>query len=140
MQHSIDFTTEQRFRYTTIIDAKIWISKNASLCHVFANQVTIYIKVNYSSSYNFWGLWHIVIVNETEAFRQCHCKRHYAKHNPKARESGGIPLKETLKLYALRFNVWQFWSHKPTNWQVVQHLKYHYFFAFSVCTSHTEDS
>ena len=46
---------------------------------------------------HFGGLWHIVIVNETEAFRQCHCKRHYAKHNPKARESGGMPLKETFK-------------------------------------------
>ena len=40
MQYSIDITTEQSFRFMEFIDAKIWISKNASLCRVFAHQVT----------------------------------------------------------------------------------------------------
>ena len=40
LQYSIDITTEQSFRYMEFIDAKIWISKNVSLCRVFANQVT----------------------------------------------------------------------------------------------------
>ena len=40
LQHSIDITTEQSFRYMELIDSKIWISKNASLCWVFANRVT----------------------------------------------------------------------------------------------------
>ena len=40
LQYSIDITTEQSFRYMEFIDAKIWISKNASLCRVFANRVT----------------------------------------------------------------------------------------------------
>ena len=40
LQYSIDITTEQSFRYMEFIDAKIWISKSASLCQVFANWVT----------------------------------------------------------------------------------------------------
>ena len=40
LQYSIDITTEQSFRYMEFIDAKICISKNASLCRVFANRVT----------------------------------------------------------------------------------------------------
>ena len=40
LQYSIDITIEQSFRYIEFIDAKIWISKNASLCRVFANWVT----------------------------------------------------------------------------------------------------
>ena len=40
LQYSIDITTEQSFRYMELIDAKIWISKNAPLCRVFANRVT----------------------------------------------------------------------------------------------------
>ena len=39
-KYLLDITTEQSFRYMEVIDAKIWISKNASLCRVFANQVT----------------------------------------------------------------------------------------------------
>ena len=30
---SIAIATEQNFRYIELTDAKIWISKNASLCH-----------------------------------------------------------------------------------------------------------
>ena len=41
LQYSIDITTEQSFKYMEFIDAKIWIFKNASLCWVFANRVTI---------------------------------------------------------------------------------------------------
>ena len=40
MQYSIDITTEQSFMFMEFIDAKIWISKNASLCRVFTNRVT----------------------------------------------------------------------------------------------------
>ena len=40
LQYSIDITTEQSFRYVELIDAKIWVSKNAPLCRVFANRVT----------------------------------------------------------------------------------------------------
>ena len=39
MHYGIDITTVQSFRYIERIDAKIWISKNAS-CRVFANGVT----------------------------------------------------------------------------------------------------
>ena len=39
-QNSIDITIEQSFKYMELADAKIWVSKNASLCRVFANQVT----------------------------------------------------------------------------------------------------
>ena len=39
MQHWY-ITTEQSFRYIELTDAKFWISKNASLCLVFANWVT----------------------------------------------------------------------------------------------------
>ena len=38
--YSIDISAEQSFRFMEFIDAKIWISKNASLCQVFANRVT----------------------------------------------------------------------------------------------------
>ena len=41
MQYNIDITIEQSFRYMELADAKIWISKNVSLCWVFANRVTI---------------------------------------------------------------------------------------------------
>ena len=41
LQYNIDITTEQSFRYMEFIHAKIWISKSASLCRVFANRVTI---------------------------------------------------------------------------------------------------
>ena len=40
LQYSIDITTEQSFKYIEFVDAKVWISKNASLCQVFANRVT----------------------------------------------------------------------------------------------------
>ena len=40
MQHSIDNTTEQSFSYMELGDIKIWISKNALLCQVYANWVT----------------------------------------------------------------------------------------------------
>ena len=40
LQYSIDITTEQSFRYMEFIDAKIWISKNVSLCWVFANWIS----------------------------------------------------------------------------------------------------
>ena len=40
LQYSIDITTEQSVRYMELIDAKIWIFKNAVLCRVFANWVT----------------------------------------------------------------------------------------------------
>ena len=36
MQYSIDITTEQSLRDLEFVDAKIWISKNASLFRVFA--------------------------------------------------------------------------------------------------------
>ena len=32
LQYRIGITTEQSFKYMEFIDAKIWISKNASLC------------------------------------------------------------------------------------------------------------
>ena len=35
LQYSIDINTKQSFRYMELIDAKIWISKNASLCRGF---------------------------------------------------------------------------------------------------------
>ena len=37
LQYSTEIATEQSFRYTELTDAKIWISRNASLCRVFAN-------------------------------------------------------------------------------------------------------
>ena len=40
LQYSIDIATEQSFRYIELTDVKIWISKNAPLCQVLANQVT----------------------------------------------------------------------------------------------------
>ena len=40
LQYIIDITTEQSVRYMELIDAKIWIFKNAVLCCVFANWVT----------------------------------------------------------------------------------------------------
>ena len=40
MQYSIDITTEQSFRDLEFIGAKLWISKHASLCQVFADRVT----------------------------------------------------------------------------------------------------
>ena len=40
MPISIGIATEQRFRYIELTDAKIWISKNASLCQALANRVT----------------------------------------------------------------------------------------------------
>ena len=40
LQYSIGIATEQTFRYIELTDAKIWISKNASLCRVLANRVT----------------------------------------------------------------------------------------------------
>ena len=40
LQYSIGIATEQSFRYIELTDAKIWISKNASLCRVLANWVT----------------------------------------------------------------------------------------------------
>ena len=43
MQYSIGIATEQSVRYIELTDAKIWISKNASLCRVLANRVTIFI-------------------------------------------------------------------------------------------------
>ena len=43
LQYSIGIATEQSFRYIELIDVKIWISKNASLCRVLANRVTINI-------------------------------------------------------------------------------------------------
>ena len=39
LQYSIDITTEQSFRHMELTDAKIWISKNVSLCQVFADLV-----------------------------------------------------------------------------------------------------
>ena len=39
IQYSIDIATEQSFRYMKLIDAKIWNSKNASLCQIFVNWV-----------------------------------------------------------------------------------------------------
>ena len=47
LQYSIDITTEQSFRYMEFIDAKIWISKNASLCRVIANLVTYLIQLKW---------------------------------------------------------------------------------------------
>ena len=38
--YSIDIATEQGFMYKEPTDVKIWVSKDASLCQVFANQVT----------------------------------------------------------------------------------------------------
>ena len=40
LQYSIGIVTEQSFRYIELTDAKIWISKNASLCCILANRVT----------------------------------------------------------------------------------------------------
>ena len=40
LQYTFDITTEQSLMYMELIDAKIWISKYALLCRVFANQVT----------------------------------------------------------------------------------------------------
>ena len=46
MQHW--YCTEQSFRYIELTDAKVWISKNASLCRVLANRVTFMLyKVLY---------------------------------------------------------------------------------------------
>ena len=45
LQYSIDITTEQSFKCMEFIDAKIWISKNASLCRVFANRVTYIVHL-----------------------------------------------------------------------------------------------
>ena len=39
LQYGIDITTEQRFNME-LTDVKIWISKDASLCQVFSDQVT----------------------------------------------------------------------------------------------------
>ena len=44
LHYSIGIATEQSFRYIELIDVKIWISKNASLCRVLANRVTILVK------------------------------------------------------------------------------------------------
>ena len=38
-----------------LADAKIWVSKNASLCRVFANQVTLSIGLNQRCQEDFWG-------------------------------------------------------------------------------------
>ena len=46
LQYSIGIATEQSFRYTELTDAKIWISKNASLCCVLANRVQIFAVLN----------------------------------------------------------------------------------------------
>ena len=40
LQYSIGIDTEQSFMYIELTDAKIWISKNVSLCWVLANRVT----------------------------------------------------------------------------------------------------
>ena len=40
LQYSIDITTEQTFRHMELTGGETWISKNASLCWVFANRVT----------------------------------------------------------------------------------------------------
>ena len=40
LQYSIGIATEQSFRYIELTDAKIWITKNVSLCWVLANRVT----------------------------------------------------------------------------------------------------
>ena len=42
LQYSIGIATEQSFRYIELTDAKIWISKNASLCQVLANGSHMY--------------------------------------------------------------------------------------------------
>ena len=39
----IGIATEQSFRYIELTDAKIWISKNVSLCQVLANCDTNYV-------------------------------------------------------------------------------------------------
>ena len=44
LQYSIGIATEQSFRYIELTDAKIRISKNASLCRVLENRVTILSK------------------------------------------------------------------------------------------------
>ena len=44
LHYNIGIATEQSFRYIELTDAKIWISKNASLCRVLANQVTYPFK------------------------------------------------------------------------------------------------
>ena len=54
LQYSIDITTEQSIRYMQFIDAKIWISKNASLCWVFTNRVTFPGITNISSTPTGW--------------------------------------------------------------------------------------
>ena len=40
LQYSIGIATVQSFRYIELTDAKIWISKKASLCRVLENRVT----------------------------------------------------------------------------------------------------
>ena len=40
---SFDITTEQSFRYIELIVAKIWVSKSASLCWIFEDEVTYII-------------------------------------------------------------------------------------------------
>ena len=57
LQYSIDITTEQSFRYIELTDAKISISKNASLCRVLANRVT------YTKMYKLAG--------PVESFNKC---------------------------------------------------------------------
>ena len=51
LQYSIGIATEQSFRYIELTDAKIWISKNASLCRVLANRVTNIVTGHTGSRY-----------------------------------------------------------------------------------------
>ena len=44
MQYSIGIATEQSCRYIELTDAKVWISKNSSLCRVLANWVTYIVN------------------------------------------------------------------------------------------------
>ena len=58
LQYSIDNTTEQSFKYMEFIDAKIWISKNVSLCRVFANRVTY--DTYHMCMLSTIRVWHVV--------------------------------------------------------------------------------
>ena len=65
-------TTEQKsFKYAKVIDAKIWISKNASLCLVFTNRLNRYFthKAVYLPPAN-------IHTNHLLAYLDCHyCKQ-----------------------------------------------------------------
>ena len=71
MQYSIDITTEQSFRYIELTDAKIWISKNASLCRVLANRVTISDR---NSMYNDLFTCYFVLLSAGEYILSQHNK------------------------------------------------------------------